>query len=112
MAVFSPDAVIYDLDGTLVHSSPDIAFHLNAALLRHVDGADGLLERDIELMIGGGLKDLIRQGIEAAGGVMTDALFDQVLASYRDDYLDRPVVHTTLYDGVVAMVAGVIARGA
>lgn len=126
MAAGAPEAIIYDLDGTLVHSSPDIAYHLNAALRRHVkvpngndadtdsghneDGAEVPVQ-DIEMMIGGGLNDLIRQGIEAAGGVMTSALFDQVLASYRDDYLARPVVHTTLYDGVVEMLDRFAERG-
>jgi phosphoglycolate phosphatase len=98
------DAIIYDLDGTLVHSSPDIAHHLNGALSAHLDIVSALKVEDIEMMIGGGLLDLIHKAFELSNIVPDQNMFDQVLAHYRAAYLEAPVVHTTLYPGVEAML--------
>lgn len=101
--MFSPQsitAVVFDLDGTLVHSSPDIAFHLNAAFASCLELEGPFSDQIVEHMIGGGLKDIIANGFRELALTPDDALFDRVLQRYRQMYLDQPVVKTTLYDGV------------
>jgi len=93
-------AIVFDLDGTLVHSSPDIAFHLNTVLAAHNRDRPALADEDVELLIGGGLVDLIIRGFEAIGITPDDALFEATLHAYRQAYLARPVVKTVLYPGV------------
>ena len=103
--------MVFDLDGTLVHSSPDIAFHLNAAFATclNIDGPFG--SDVVENMIGGGLKDMIARGFEELSQTPDPMLFDQVLQRYRQNYLDQPVIKTTLYDGVVTMLESLQNKG-
>ena len=97
-------AVIFDLDGTLVHSSPDIAYHLNHALAEIFGTVGTLSDHDVEMLIGGGMLDLIGKGIDALGVTPNEEEAEAVLKLYRESYLAEPVVKTTLYDGVVAML--------
>ncbi|MGD8346592.1 MAG: hypothetical protein PVI83_05070 [Lysobacterales bacterium] len=60
-----PAAVVWDLDGTLVDSAPDLATTLNLMLSRH-----GLPEHGVgavRLMIGHGVPKLIERGFRASG---------------------------------------------
>ena len=59
------NGVIFDLDGTLVHSSPDIAHHLNTALQRLKPGVNALSVENVEMLIGGGIRELVIRGMKA-----------------------------------------------
>ena len=61
-----PAAIIWDLDGTLIDSAPDLAQALNTLLREH--GFAGLEEQQVRTMIGGGVAKLIERGFRAAGG--------------------------------------------
>ena len=98
------EAVIFDLDGTLVHSSPDIAYHLNHALGEVFGNVGTLSDHDVEMLIGGGMLDLIDKGVEAIGLQPSPDEAQKVLSIYRAACLDNPVVKTTLYDGVDMML--------
>ena len=70
--MFAPfDAVLFDRDGTLGDTAPDLLAHVNAVL--------GELRRpqialsDVRPMIGHGAATLIRRGLEATGGVPAGA---------------------------------------
>ena len=111
MAAGAIEAVIFDLDGTLVHSSPDIAHHLNKAFAECLDIEGPFSDGVIEMMIGGGLKDIIARGFEQLNLTPDDAVFNRVLKRYRQAYNDQPVVKTALYDGVVDMLDSLKNRG-
>ena len=104
-------AVIFDLDGTLVHSSPDIAYHLNYALDQVFGTAGTLSDHDVEMLIGGGMLDLIGKGIDALGVTPNEEEAEAVLKIYRQAYLYEPVVKTALYDGVLTMLDAMESRG-
>jgi phosphoglycolate phosphatase len=94
-------ALIFDLDGTLVDTAPDLLGATNAVL-----AARGLPDIDtstLRHMVGFGAKSLIAQALEAAGAplaVEQTPLLDTFLAHYRAHIADRsrsfPGVEPTL----------------
>lgn len=87
---------IFDLDGTLIDSRPDIAAALNLALLDF--GLAARPEPEIEQMIGDGARRLVERAI---AGRLPDERTDEVLACYGVHYAANRVVRTRLYPGVV-----------
>ena len=98
------NGVIFDLDGTLVHSSPDIAHHLNTALQRLRPGVNALSVENVELLIGGGIKELVIRGMQAIDVNPDPELVTETVSHFRDGYEDEPVIHTALYDGVADLL--------
>lgn len=100
------EAIVFDLDGTLLHTVPDIAAALNRAL-----SACGLPTHEqavVETFLGGGIRDAVNKAAPAG----TDAeIIERVLELYKEDYLLHCTDQTTLYDGVAEMVAEFISRG-
>jgi phosphoglycolate phosphatase len=97
-------AVLFDLDGTLVDSLPDIAVALERALADH-----DLPAPPAELVrtwIGGGARMLIAHAVTG-----TPALVDPLLARFRVHYAAAPVVRTTLYDGVAPVLDALVGAG-
>ena len=99
-------AVVFDLDGTLLHTVPDIAGAMNRAL-----AACGLPthdEKTVEAFLGGGILDAVTQASPAGTDEET---LQRVLDLYRDDYIANCTDKTALYDGVAEMVAQFVQRG-
>jgi phosphoglycolate phosphatase len=84
-------ALVFDLDGTLVDSTLDIAAAVNATL--EEDGLGPLPPERIRGFIGYGAGELIRRAFEAAGGTATDGRIARYLAHYRA----HPAEHSTLF---------------
>ena len=99
-------AVVFDLDGTLLHTVPDIAGAMNRAL-----AACGLpihKQKTVEDFLGGGILEAVTQATPAGTDGET---IQRVLELYRDDYIANCTNQTTLYDGVVEMVGRFVERG-
>lgn len=90
---------IFDLDGTLVDSAPDIVDAANRALADVGLGEIGLKAgRD---MIGGGARGLVRQAVLAAGGNDgDDAFVDRAFERFMIHYGAGSVSKSVLYPGV------------
>jgi len=65
LAAWRPTAIVWDLDGTLVESAPDLAAALNTLLNER--GQHGHAVERVRPMIGGGVARLIERGFRAAG---------------------------------------------
>ncbi len=90
-----PRAVVFDLDGTLIDSAPDIAHALNCAT-----GKRGLAPFPLEQvkeMIGGGVPQLVERALLARGFPKTELmpLVGDFIGFYRENLTTRTVV----YDG-------------
>jgi phosphoglycolate phosphatase len=90
-----PQAVIFDLDGTLVDSAPDIAAALNEVLGRR-DLPPFTLEK-VKEMVGGGIPALIRRALNAHGVQPHD--IEPLVADMVGVYADRATALTVLYEG-------------
>jgi phosphoglycolate phosphatase len=100
------DLVIFDLDGTLVDTAPDIAAALAAALS---EAQLAPLPIDVvKQLVGDGARELIRRAL-ARAGVEGDveALLARFIAHYRAHVSDRSVA----YPGVAAALATLAAAG-
>ena len=94
-----PSAVVFDLDGTLVDSAPDLLPATNHALAL-IDRAPVTLQA-LRGMVGGGLRQMIKLGAEASGGPVEEAVLDRLLAAGMVHYADHISDNTTIYDGVI-----------
>jgi len=91
-----PEAVVFDLDGTLIDSAGDIAHALNTAL-RQAD-IEPFSEAAVRLMVGGGSRALINRALEARGRADDPVLAQQLYAAFIEIYLTASVERTTIYD--------------
>lgn len=102
-------SVIFDLDGTLVDSVPDVRWSLNEALARK--GRDAVSIEQVKDYVGKGAKVLSRRALEDTGGVESDdqhnSLHEDFLATYRDN----PVKFTTIFPGALEAVRRLQAAG-
>ena len=89
--------VVFDLDGTLVDSSRDIAASVNAALGRVAPGTAALSLEAVLSFVGEGAGILVERSLRHAGlGLSTE----DVLPVYIDCYRERLLDTTRLYPGV------------
>jgi phosphoglycolate phosphatase len=89
-------AVIFDLDGTLVDSDPDILAALNRVLC--AKGYAALSRAELQPMIGDGAKVLVERAFAFRGGVGGA----EELAAFLADYNANAVVETAPYPGMLA----------
>jgi phosphoglycolate phosphatase len=98
-------AVVFDLDGTLIDSAPDIRTALNRTLALHELAPLGADE--IKSMIGDGAKVLVERGFAARGRTATAADQDTFLT----DYEANSAVETVPYPGMVEALAALQRQG-
>jgi phosphoglycolate phosphatase len=104
------DLVVFDLDGTLINSAPDLHVALNSALTG--DGRRPLTLMEVESIVGDGATVLVRRALALVGGTVSEddgmaALTTRFLAIYEQQAaeLTRP------YAGVPETLATLAAAG-
>jgi phosphoglycolate phosphatase len=99
-----PRAVIFDLDGTLADTAPDLAASLNQALMEHDLPPHPL--QAVRLMIGGGLAKLAERALAAHGADLGDAARERFAIRLYEIYAARPAETSQLYPGAAeALIA-------
>ena len=96
--------VIFDLDGTLLHSLPDIAAAMNRALTRY--GLPTFEENAYKYKVGNGVLKLTERVI----GERTD-LYDQVKTAYMADYARNNRISTRPFRDIPELLKELIRRG-
>lgn len=102
--------LVFDLDGTLVDTAPDLILAAN-----HVLSARGVAPVEPERLrpeISFGARHMIAAGLEIRGVPFTeaelDAMFDQFLAFYEDNI----AVESRPFDGLATVLDGCLREGA
>jgi len=103
------DIVGFDLDGTLLDTSGDLAAAVNHALAS-VDRAPLPVEQ-VRPMIGGGARHMLAQGMAATGGC-DDATLDLLLRRLLEYYEAHIAVLTRPYPGMLDALDALAGRGA
>ena len=101
--------VVFDLDGTLVDSAPDLIDSLNAII-----GREGLPPLPLEQgrkYVGRGGKVMLKRGLAASGMEVSDARLDEMFAAFLAYYEDHLSVKTRFYPGVEAALDRLAAAG-
>ena len=98
-------ALLFDLDGTLIDSTEDIAASAN--MLRRSQGLEPLPVSVVASYIGDGVEALVRKLLGPGFEEKIPALVDQFKAHYNE----HCVVATRLYDGVGATLSLLASRG-
>ena len=94
------DAVIFDLDGTLIETAPDLCGALNHTLAQA--GRDGVAVDEVRHMIGDGARVMLRLGLEATGQSPSDAEIEQWFDVLLDYYWDHVADGSYPFPGVLA----------
>lgn len=99
--------IIFDLDGTLVHSVPTLAAAGNALLAEL--GRPPLSLDTVTAEVGRGVPALVRGILDRSGGV--PGSLDPHLERFRAIYDSDPITGTEPYSGVEAMLADLAEAG-
>lgn len=93
------EAIIFDLDGTLLNTIEDIAAATNHALKKN--GYPEHPPESYQKMVGHGLKNLIEQALpKGSDENHIKPVFDDLIAYY----MKHPVVKTYAYDGIFKLI--------
>lgn len=95
-------AVIFDLDGTLVDGSADIADAMNKAITKV--GAPPVTTGQVASYLGGGPRILVEKCLGPRRPDLTDSEVDAVLADYSAHYRANPAAKTLLLDTAATLI--------
>lgn len=102
----SYDTYIFDLDGTLLNSLPDLVISTNYALAEM--GFSQRTTEEVRTFIGNGVRLLIERAVPNG----TDKkLVDKCFDIFKQYYLEHGMDNTKPYDGVISMLGELKNRG-
>jgi len=102
-----PATLVFDLDGTLIHSAPDLHAALNRVLGEA--GRDAVTLDQVTRMIGDGVPTLVQRGFDATGGPPDDPR--PWLERFHVLYGRDSATLTTLYPGVMDTLEALATAG-
>ncbi len=92
-------AVIFDLDGTLLDTSTDLASAVNYALNKN--GYQTYTVEEIVSFVGNGVKNLVKRALK---NCEDDKIVGCVLADFKDYYEKNNAVYTAPYEKILALL--------
>jgi len=103
------DTIIFDLDGTLVDSAPDMHAAANRILAR--DGRPPISLVQTRQFIGDGVPRFVERTFEANGPALSGDPLATAVTDFLGDYEKNAAVLTRPYSGVVSTLKALKARG-
>lgn len=103
-----PATIVFDLDGTLVDTAPDLCAALNHALAAL--GRPGVPAADVRHMVGHGARRLLQRGLAASGDAPAE-LVEAGMPPFLVHYAANIAVGSRPYPGVDAALDALAAAG-
>src|SRR5262249_23113485 len=100
---------VFDLDGTLVDTAPDLVATLNAIFIN--EGLQAMSFDAVRAMIGRGARPMIERGLTAQGQSYDSKDIDRLYATYIEHYTAHIADQSPPFPGVVAALDELSARG-
>lgn len=97
------DLVIFDFDGTLVDTAPDIALYANQILKDY--GFEEKSLEEVKKAVGHGVHELLKD-LSSDGFAGKEALLDEAVLEFKKRYTENPVIHSKPYPFVLEMLNG------
>jgi phosphoglycolate phosphatase len=104
-----PLTIVFDLDGTLVDSAPDLMGTLNVILAR--EGAAPLPIEKAHSLLGAGARALLERGFAVEGRLIDPARMDVLYRDFLDHYADHLADESRPFDGALEAVEALGAKG-
>jgi phosphoglycolate phosphatase len=102
-------AYVFDLDGTLVDTAPDLLAVINIVMAR--EGRRAIATDEIRRLVGRGVKVLIEKAFKETGTPVDPARLDGLFADYLKLYEGRVAETSRPYPGVVETLTRLKAAG-
>ena len=102
----APRAILFDLDGTLADTAPDLAAAVNK--LRTERGLEPTPYAQLRPTASAGARGMIGA---AFGLTPADAGYEELRVQWFDHYQAAMAVHSTLFDGVPALLEAIMGAG-
>lgn len=97
--MFSAPLLLFDLDGTLIDTAPDLVAALNVVMAR--EGLPPVPAHSARKMIGAGARALIERGLESEGRAVTRDDLDRMTKEFIDYYADHLAEESRPFDGLI-----------
>jgi phosphoglycolate phosphatase len=101
LKIAKKEAVLFDLDGTLIDSVPDLASAVNGMLGRL--GREGFSEEVIRYWVGNGAQILVKRALSGSREIdetLDNTYFEEALEIFLEIYGEHLAVSTVAYEGV------------
>jgi phosphoglycolate phosphatase len=105
-----PPTIVFDLDGTLVDTAPDLVAVLNAVLARAGYGA--MRYDDARTMIGGGARHMLERALSRQGVAGAPSDLDRMFADFIAYYAAHIADHSRPFPGLEQSLDRLAAQGA
>lgn len=110
MEKLKPGFVLFDLDGTLVDSVPDLAYCVDEMMKQLGMPVRG--EAAVRNWVGNGVQRLTERAlINAVDGMPDQELMDKAYPIYLELYKENTSKRSRVYDGVIEGIEWIIAQG-
>ena len=97
MTMFS--ALLFDLDGTIIDSAPDVCASVNRTL--DTMGRPPITVETTKMLVGFGARTLCEKTLAMTGGAGCEEDIDLLLTGFLDSYRKNPSEHTVIFHGAL-----------
>lgn len=109
MSYITNPVIVFDMDGTLIDSLPDLAN--SARYLMKEYNLPSVTDQDVGLMIGDGIRVLVERLLAFAGNKASGINIDEAVNRFTAYYMDHSTEYSKPFDGAVQAMEEFKKRG-